>query len=92
MDLKMLKHLADLSKLDISDAAAEKLAREMSEIIKLMDTVKSVDIVYDVHDGESVVGYGQLRADEVQPSLSLEDVLKNAADQSGAFAVPKVVG
>lgn len=91
MDLELIKHLAELSKLEFDDEALEKMAEEMTDIIALMDTVKSVDVGCDLSDDKSFDQFNDLRSDEVKPSMSSEDVLKNALHRDSAFVSPKVV-
>ena len=47
VELKTIQHLCELSKLNYDEAGLEKVMGEMGDIIDLMDTIKSFDLVYD---------------------------------------------
>lgn len=90
-DLELTAHLAELSKLEFSQAELEKMAAQMGDIVAVMDKVKDTDPKERVYTAEAV-GYGDLRADEAKASLSPEEVLKNAdKKKNNSFVVPKVV-
>ena len=84
--------IAKLAKLELSDAEIEDLRVQLGRIldhfraIERLDTAKVAPMKH-IHSDHNV-----FRADEVQPSLSQEDVLKNAPKQrDGLFEVPKVI-
>ena len=88
---KDVLHIAKLSKLEFSDEEIEKFTTEMSTIIEYVNTLQGVD-TSDVEDQTSVLPLNDLRADEVEPSLSQEDAIKNAPKKrAGGFSVPQVV-
>ena len=90
-DIKLAKHLAELSKIEFTENELLKITSEMDEIIKLMDTVSDFEsnktaIV------NSTVSLENIREDIPTPSLPRKDVLKNASKKDEkAFTVPKVV-
>lgn len=88
---KDVLHIAKLSKLEFSDEEIEKFTTEMSTIVEYVNTLQGVD-TSDVEDQTSVLPLNDLRADEVEPSLSQEDAIKNAPKKrAGGFSVPQVV-
>ncbi|MBQ2864146.1 MAG: Asp-tRNA(Asn)/Glu-tRNA(Gln) amidotransferase subunit GatC [Clostridia bacterium] len=88
---KDVLHIAKLSKLEFSDEEIEKFTTEMSTIVEYVNTLQNVD-TSDVNDELSVLPLNDLRADQVKPSLSQEDAIKNAPKKrSGGFSVPQVV-
>lgn len=91
MDMEMVKHLARLSKLNFTDAELKKAAGEMTDIIKIMDTVKEIDITYDPIKDNQNVYLNDLRKDIPSESLPAEKILQNAVSMDNAFVVPKVV-
>lgn len=91
MDLQMVRHLADLGKLEFSDEQLEKTAGEMTDIIALMDGVKEFDIEYDALKDNHNVFLDGLREDCVHESMPTKKVLQNAENRDDSFVVPKVV-
>lgn len=88
---KDVLHIAKLSKLEFSDEEIEKFTTEMSTIVEYVNTLQGVD-TSDVEDQTTVLPLNDLRADEVEPSLSQEDAIKNAPKKrAGGFSVPQVV-
>lgn len=91
MDLQMVKYLAELGKLDFSDAELEKIAQEMTGIMELMDTIKEIDISYDAFADNKNVFLPSLREDKQEPSFDTAKILANAKNSNNCFVVPKVV-
>lgn len=91
MDTEMVKYLSKLSMINFSDAESEKMAREMTDIIALMDSVKDIDIVYDPIKDNHNVYLNDLRKDIPADSFPTEKILQNAVSLEKSFVVPKVV-
>ncbi|MFT3950918.1 MAG: Asp-tRNA(Asn)/Glu-tRNA(Gln) amidotransferase subunit GatC [Oscillospiraceae bacterium] len=91
MELEMVKYLAELGKLSLSDEALVRFSGDMTEIIALMDTIKDIDIQYDARLDNANVFLPDLRADVSVPSMETAKVLKNAVNAENCFVVPKVV-
>ena len=85
-------HIAELAKLALSDAEKEMFREQLSDILAYAETLQSINTdaippTASVLDLQSV-----MRADEVQPSMPLEDVLANApAEEYGQFKVNAVL-
>lgn len=85
-------HIANLSKLIISEDKQEKYTKDLSNIVNFANTLSEVNI-----EGVSPTNHildikNVLRKDETLPSFSREDILKNAPQaQGGCINVPKVV-
>jgi aspartyl-tRNA(Asn)/glutamyl-tRNA(Gln) amidotransferase subunit C len=97
-----VEHIASLARLTFSDEEKEKLARELNEILKYMEKLNELDttnveplthmteIAGDA--GPAPSGPASLRPDEIAPSLSREDAMKNAPERTDKFfKVPKVL-
>lgn len=90
-DEKTTLHLAELSKLNYSEAELAQITREMDEIVALMDTVADFKAEGDGFVNDAVT-FEALRADIPANSLPREDILANAKGASDeSFIVPKVV-
>ena len=87
-----VEKIADLARLHISENDKEKYTVQLNMILEYMDQLNKVD----TSDVEPLSHPFELtnifREDEVQPSLPVEEALKNAPDKSGNyFKVPKVI-
>jgi aspartyl-tRNA(Asn)/glutamyl-tRNA(Gln) amidotransferase subunit C len=89
---KELEHVALLSRLELSDEAAMKLAGQLGKVLDYvakLSELKTDDVapMTHPHDVSNV-----FREDEVAPSLSAEEALRNAPDRAGGcFRVPRVI-
>ena len=90
MELKEIKHLAELSKLGFSDEELQSFGAEFEKLIELADTIKNADI-----NGErklNIIDMNELREDKPKESYSSEILLENAPDKKKSyFAVPRIV-
>jgi len=91
LDLQMASYLAKLSKLSFTDKELTKVADDMTSIIKIMDTIKEIDIKYDAVADNKNVYINDLREDISAESMPTEKILQNAVNSGNCFVVPKVV-
>ncbi len=92
IDRDLILKLENLAKLELSEAEREKLAKDMGNILDMVEKLKELDtanvepLVY-ISEVEN-----QLRADEVRRQVSNEEALSNAPTSSKPFfKVPKVI-
>ncbi|OJU12657.1 MAG: hypothetical protein BGN88_15575 [Clostridiales bacterium 43-6] len=91
-DTKLISYLAELSKINMSDAELLQAAGDMNDIINLMDSIKDFQVDEALADTESGVYYDDLRADNARPSFERDEILKNSEKAKGGFfTVPKIV-
>ncbi len=91
MTIDEIKHLAELSKLNFSDAELEKFLKDFDEISVFFKQLDNVDDNVEV-EKEFVRNFEQLREDIIAPSQERELILKNAPKKDSiSFIVPKVV-
>lgn len=91
MDLDMVRYLAKLSKLNYSEEELAKVAKDMTSIINIMDTIKDIDIKYDPFADNKNIYLNDLREDISTESFPTEKILANALNSENSFVVPKVV-
>ena len=91
MDLQMVSYLGKLSKITFTDAEIEEMAKDMTDIIEIMDTVKEIDVTYDALADNKNVYLNDLREDIKADSFPTEKILQNAVNDENCFVVPKVV-
>ena len=91
VDIDTIKHLCDLSKLDYDEEGMKKVMGEMSDIIDLMDEIKSFDLEYDDTKDGNEIRFADTREDVPEESYPTEKLLSNAENTDGCYVVPKVV-
>ena len=85
-------HIANLSKLYISDEKLEKYTEDLSNVLELANSLSDVDVENVLPTNHILDIKNVFRKDEVSPSYKREDILKNAPEaQGGCVSVPKVV-
>jgi aspartyl-tRNA(Asn)/glutamyl-tRNA(Gln) amidotransferase subunit C len=92
IDLKKVDELAALARLSFTPEQKENMRIDLEKILKMCEKLNELDttgvepLIY-IHNNTNI-----LRADEVKPSLSKSDALKNAPKHdSDFFRVPKVI-
>lgn len=92
IDEGIVRHVAGLARLKLTDAEIERFTRDLSNIlgyVAQLDELDTGDVPPTAHPLEVS---NVLRDDEVGTSLSSEAALSNAPDrQDGFFKVPKVL-
>lgn len=93
IDTQTVKHVAFLVRLGISEEEARTFSGQFSSIIDYFNMLNEVDTdnvppASDIANAENV-----LREDEVKPSMSRDEFLKNAPkSERGYVKVPTVLG
>jgi aspartyl-tRNA(Asn)/glutamyl-tRNA(Gln) amidotransferase subunit C len=89
IDREQVLHVARLARLSLSEEEVERMAGELSGILKHVDRIGELDLD-DVEPTSHVVGLENvLRPDEPRPSWPRDVVLEQAPDpDDGAFRVP----
>ncbi len=104
---KDVSYVADLANLELTEAERGRMQTDLNSILGYIDMLNELDTsnvepltqisaIYAPSGAEAKSGSEQfayaLRPDVVQPSLSREDVLRNAPETDGIlFKVPKVI-
>ena len=84
-----IRHIAKLSKLSISEEQIGRFEEEMQAILSMVEHLPEIEGAAKAVDTENTM---ELRADEVIPSASREDMLMNAPQvAAGCIVMPKVV-
>ncbi len=77
MDKKTLKHIAELSRIELTDKELEEFTPQMETILDSAKKLQEVD-TSNVSPMKRHISFDDLREDIAQDSLSQGDVLKNA--------------
>ena len=92
LNRKDVEHVAQLSRLELSEKDLDKYTGQLDAILEYIDVLSQVDTsgvepMAHVLDIRNV-----MRPDVVQPSLSQEAALQNSPEpENGFFKVPKIV-
>ena len=87
-----VKYVANLARISLSPAEEEKLGAQLNGILGYIEKLKELDVANVEPTAHAVPLINVFRADEVRPSISNEDALRNApAKANGLFVVPKIV-
>ena len=87
-----LKYVANLARVALSTAEEEKLSTQLENILSYIEKLKELDVSQVEPTAHAVPLINVFRADEVQPSLSNQEALRNAPSKAnGLFLVPKIV-
>ena len=90
--LEDVEKVAKLARLEVSPAEKETFAKQLSQILTHMETLKRYD-TNGVEPTATVLGQMNVfREDVVQPSLPVDKALANAPErEADGFAVPRII-
>jgi len=87
-----VKYVAHLARIELPPAEEEKIGAQLNNILGYIAKLKEVDVANVEPTAHAVPLTNVTRPDEVFPSLSNEEALRNAPAKSGGlFVVPKIV-
>jgi aspartyl-tRNA(Asn)/glutamyl-tRNA(Gln) amidotransferase subunit C len=87
-----VKYVAHLARLALSPEEEQKIGAQLGNILGYIEKLKEVDVTGVEPTAHAFPLVNVTRADEVRPSISNEDALRNApAQANGLFIVPKIV-
>ncbi len=89
---KDVKHIANLSRLTVSDSEMDKFLEQFNQILNYADILQKVDTT-GIEPSPYVIPINNvLREDVAVPGVSHEAALKNAPEEhNGGFKVPRVI-
>jgi aspartyl-tRNA(Asn)/glutamyl-tRNA(Gln) amidotransferase subunit C len=87
-----IKYVAHLARLALSAEEEQKFEAQLGDVLGYIEKLKEVDVSGVEPTAHAVPLANITRLDEVKPSLSQEDALRNApAKANGLFLVPNIV-
>ena len=87
-----VKYVAHLARLTLSAEEEQKIGAQLSNILGYIEKLKEVDVTGVEPTAHAFPLVNVTRPDEVRPSLSNEEALRNApSTANGLFMVPKIV-
>ena len=92
LPLEDVRKVAHLARLTLSPAEEERYARQLGQILEYVKRLQSLDVTGVTPLSHAVPMASPERPDVVRPSLSIEEVLRNAPQRVGdGVAVPKII-
>jgi aspartyl-tRNA(Asn)/glutamyl-tRNA(Gln) amidotransferase subunit C len=90
--LKEVEHIAELARLKFSKEELENYTHQLNQILEYVDKLNELDTKNVEPLSYPVEGNNIFRKDELKPSVSREEALKNAPETDEKFfKVPKVI-
>jgi aspartyl-tRNA(Asn)/glutamyl-tRNA(Gln) amidotransferase subunit C len=87
-----VKYVAHLARLSLSPDEEKTIGEQLGHILSYIEKLKEVDVAGVEPTAHAFPLVNVTRPDEVRPSLSQADALRNAPSQAnGLFIVPKIV-
>jgi aspartyl-tRNA(Asn)/glutamyl-tRNA(Gln) amidotransferase subunit C len=87
-----VKYVAHLARLSLTEEEEQKFGAQLGQVLGYIEKLKEVDVSQVEPTAHAVPLVNVTRPDEVRPSISNEDALRNApAKANGLFVVPKIV-
>ncbi len=87
-----VKYVAHLARLALSPEEEKKIGEQLGNILGYIEKLKEVDVTGVEPTAHAFPLVNVTRSDEVRPSLSNGEALRNApAQANGLFIVPKIV-
>lgn len=93
IDETLVRHVAQLARLELTDAEVAGIAPQLSRIFAHVDQVQGLDVGEADPATQPPIAMDDLRRDEAGPTLDPRAVLRNAPQHDGAFlVVPRFLG
>ncbi len=91
--IKDVEHIAELARLKFSEKELDNFTHQLNQILEYVEKLNELDTENVEPLSHPIEGNNAFREDELKPSLSREEALKNAPDcDEQFFKVPKVIG
>ena len=89
---KEVEYIANLARLKLSKEEVENYTHQLNDILKYMEKLNELDTSDVKPLSHPIENSNVFREDELIPSVSREDALKNAPDSTEEFfKVPKII-
>ena len=93
IDEKLIRHVALLSRIELTDAQVATFGKQLADIVAYMDKLQELNTDDVEPMAHALPVQNVFGADEPGESLSPQQALANAPDREGDFyKVPKVIG
>jgi aspartyl-tRNA(Asn)/glutamyl-tRNA(Gln) amidotransferase subunit C len=87
-----INYVAHLARISLSPEEEQKLRSQLGNILSYIEKLKELDVSQVEPTAHAVPLVNVVRPDEVRPSLTNDEALRNAPSKAnGLFLVPKIV-
>src|SRR5687767_2474588 len=87
-----VKYVAHLARLNLTPEEEQKFGAQLGQVLEYIEKLRQLDVAAVEPTAHATPLSNVMRTDEVRPSLSNEEALRNApAKANGLFLVPKIV-
>lgn len=87
-----VRYVADLARLDLDEAAVERFAGQIGDILQYIDKLNEVDTQGVDSTSHAIFLTNAFREDERLEPLDTDRALANAPEkENGCFVVPKII-
>jgi aspartyl-tRNA(Asn)/glutamyl-tRNA(Gln) amidotransferase subunit C len=87
-----VKYVAHLARLSLSPEEEHRIGEQLGHVLGYIEKLREVDVSGVEPTAHAFPLVNVVRPDEVRPSISHEDAMRNApAQANGLFMVPKIV-
>ena len=88
-----VRHVARLARLSLDENRINRFTVQLENILKSVDKISQLDVTGVAPMAHALPLTNVLREDVVEPSLTIEEVLRNAPETDDRFfKVPKIIG
>ena len=91
LTLDEVRHVARLARLRLNDAELEEMQQQLSSILEYMSMLQEVDVTAVPPTAQVTDVVNVVRADDVRPSMPVEEVLAGAPQREDDFFKVKPV-
>ena len=92
VDKNLVEYLANLSRIKLSGEETESFGKELEDVLEYVSHLNRLNTGNLVPSSHVMDMENVWREDIVEPSLSPEEILKNAPERQGNFfRVPKII-
>ena len=92
LTLEEVKHIAELARLRLTEAELEHYRKQLASILEHVTRLQALDTTGIPPTASVLPSHDALRADEIRPGLTTEQLLRNAPKTEGnQFMVPPVL-
>lgn len=85
LDTEVVKHVAELARLGLTEAEMEKMREQLSPILNYFEMLQELNTEHIPPTAQVIAVQNNMRLDEARPSAPVKDVLANAPEHEGEY-------
>lgn len=91
LDTEVVKHVAELARLGLTEAEMEKMREQLSPILNYFEMLQELNTEHIPPTAQVIALQNNMRPDEARPSAPVKEVLANAPEHEGEYFRVKAV-